>query len=323
MPCTQTGSRHLIFVIELAMKIPYPPTAPSYTDRQWRRFLEPVRAALQGAGLQNCTIKMKPHNDFRTWCITDNLDDRYWFDIVSPKLSYYNQGVWRHQLCQIYAAIRSIGMSPSELWATKIHVAANPVFLQKDLNAIAQTVLLHTHGFNALAWDLWGGEVHTDAQPLIWVPLSHLHMSRCFNDIQSAGVTEDIAKAMNPEGAERGRMRAWNFWPLVDPTPDPKYNLASASKTIEDALTWINLVCLFVRGALVHNGEWPRGTLKQPDWPMFLETDLLKLVLEQADEVALSAAEKGQLQQRLACLADESRNRGGWAGLQVVGRTSN
>lgn len=73
-----------------------------------------------------------------------------------------------------------------------------------------------------------------------------------------------------------------------------------------------------MRGALVHNGEWVRGTLKEPDWPMFLETDLLKLVLEQADEVALSEADRVRLRERLACLGNEFDHRGGWAGLQIV-----
>ncbi|KAI1194654.1 hypothetical protein F5X97DRAFT_327337 [Nemania serpens] len=301
MPRAQSSSRPLIFVIELAMKIPYAPTAPSYTDRQWKQFLQPIQLAIQGAGIYNCAIKMKQYNDFRTWCITNNLDDRYWFDIVSPKLSYHNRSYWRHQLTQVYAAIASVGTSPSEFWSTTIHIAASPALYQGELKAIAKTVLQHTHGFNALAWDLWGNEVHTTAQYLVNVPPSRRHAKKCLQDIGLAVVPKDIAKVMNPEGDEGGL----------------EYNLASASGTIDDALTWINLACLFVRGALSHNGEWPRGTLKDPDWPMFWETDLSKFVLEQADEMTLSRGEKARLQERLARIGSESNNRGGWGGFQV------
>lgn len=101
---------------------------------------------------------------------------------------------------------------------------------QDELKAIAKTVLQHTHGFNALAWDLWGNEVHTNAQYLVWVSPSRRQARKCLYDLDTALVPEDIAKVMNPEGAEGGRMRPWNFWPLGPPRPDPRIPFTNLGK---------------------------------------------------------------------------------------------
>lgn len=113
-------------------------------------------------------------------------------------------------------------MNPSDFWGTRIHVGANPALLQEEFKAVAKTVLQHTHGFNALAWDLWGEEVHANAQYLVRVPPSRRHARICFQDIESAVLPKDIAKVTNPEGDEGGRTRPWKFWPLVYPRPNLK-----------------------------------------------------------------------------------------------------
>jgi hypothetical protein len=71
-----TRPRPLVFIIELGMKIPYPPPAFIYSDMQWMEFVKPIQIALRGAGLHDCTINMKYNNDHRTWCITNNRDNR-------------------------------------------------------------------------------------------------------------------------------------------------------------------------------------------------------------------------------------------------------
>ncbi|KAI1127268.1 hypothetical protein F5Y10DRAFT_266339 [Nemania abortiva] len=297
-------SRRLIFIVELGMKIPYAPTAPSYSDQQWIQFMEPVRTSLQQAGLNDCVVKMKCHNDHRTWCITNNYDDRYWFDIVSPKFLYEDRDSWLQPLLKVFSAVRRARISPSDFWGTRVHVAASPTLLQREINALAKMVMQHNNGFNSLAWDLWSNGVHVNARSMLWVPAFDGTTRRYIHYIESALRPEDIARVMNMDGGGQRQIRPWNFWPLVPPglsfTNFVEYNLGSGSRTVGDAIMWINLVCLFVRGSLACNGTWARGTFKTGERVLFVESDLSKFVLEQAQEVGLPENERSRLRERLA-----------------------
>ncbi|KAI0111093.1 hypothetical protein GGR51DRAFT_508844 [Nemania sp. FL0031] len=194
-------------------------------------------------------------------------------------------------------------------------------------------VLQLNNGFNSLAWDLWSNEVHANAHSMLWIPAFDGTANRYMRCLESAARPEDVARIMNMDGGGPHHIRPWNFWPLVPPgfsysnfskwafllystncegcvhppglptltvSLKVEYNLASGSYTAADAVMWIDLVCLFVRGAFACNGVWARGTLKGRSRVLFVESDLLKFVLEQAHEVGLSEEEEAWLRQRLA-----------------------
>ncbi|RYC57701.1 hypothetical protein CHU98_g8518 [Xylaria longipes] len=321
-PHTSTPSRPLVFIVELGLNALYPLTSSYNPDKERTVFLEHVRMAVWSAGIPECTIKKKLDNDFRTWCITENRDDKYGFDIVSPKLLYDHRNSWILPLNRVYTAIRRTGCVPLNLWSTKIHVVAHPEMSIKELKALAKTVIHHNHGFNSLAWQLRSKDVHSNAHSLVWIPnLSNLsgRRRRILDGLDSTQSVEGIAKLMNTDMSGKGHLRPWNFWPVVPAQTDPmsapyygghqsthlvEYNLAPGSATPEDAAMWIDLACLFVRGAIKHNARWPRGTAKGPDPNLFRESDLSKFVLEQAEEAGLSATEQARLRQRLAFLKE-------------------
>ncbi|KAI1750452.1 hypothetical protein F4782DRAFT_532358 [Xylaria castorea] len=188
----------------------------------------------------------------------------------------------------------------------------------RELKALAKTIIHHNHGFNALAWELRGTDVHSDAHSLVWIPnLSNLsgRMRRILDSLDTTQSAEGIAKLMNTDGSGKRHLRAWNFWPVVAEQTDPmdttyydghqytglvEYNLAPGSATPEDAVMWIDLACLFVRGALNHDARWDGGTARGPDPNLFIESDLSKFVLEQAKEAGLSGTEQARLRERLA-----------------------
>ncbi|KAI0487284.1 hypothetical protein F4859DRAFT_509855 [Xylaria cf. heliscus] len=188
-----------------------------------------------------------------------------------------------------------------------------------ELKALAKTVINHNHGFNALAWEVQSKEVHGTTHSLVWIPNLNDWSGRrrqILDSIDSAQSAEGIAKLMNTDESRRGHLRVWNFWPVVAiqtdssattsddglrPTGFVEYNLASGSATHENAVMWIDLACLFVRGALKHNGRW-HGTPKGSDPNLFREGDLRQFVLEQAQDARLSEAERARLQERLGFL---------------------
>ncbi|KAI0438469.1 hypothetical protein F4803DRAFT_555016 [Xylaria telfairii] len=278
--------------------------------------------AIQSTGIPKCTIKKKGQNDFRTWCITEIRDDKYCFHVVSPKLLYGDRNSWVRSLHRIYTAIRGLCCVPSNLWGTRIHVATHPATSVDELKALAKTVIHHNHGFNALAWKLQSKDIDSSAHSLVWIPdLSNLsgRRRRILDNLDSTQSVEGIAKLMNTDRSGKGHLRPWDFWPVVDARNNAEtttyydgyqftnlveYNLAPGSAIAEDAIMWIDIACLFVRGALKHNAKWYGGTTKGPDPNLFRETDLSKFVLEQAEDAGLSGTEYVRIKERLAFLKE-------------------
>ncbi|KAH8156019.1 hypothetical protein CIB48_g12229 [Xylaria polymorpha] len=194
---------------------------------------------MQSTGIPECTIKRKGQNDFRTWCITENQDDKYRFDIVSPRLLYDDRNSWVRSLHRLYTAIRCSGCVPSNLWGTRIHVVTHPTMSIDELKALAKTVIHHNHGFNALAWELQSRDVHSSAHSLVWIPnLSNLsgRRRRILDSLNSTQSVEGIAKLMNTDGSGKGHLRPWNFWPMVSAQAN------AAATTFYDGHQFTNLV---------------------------------------------------------------------------------
>ncbi|KAI0856126.1 hypothetical protein F4860DRAFT_519165 [Xylaria cubensis] len=312
----------LVFVVELKMGFRISPT-PFYQEyRHFGKLQEPIRIALMKTAAIKCIIKKKIHNDFATWCITENNDDPYGFDIVSPKLQYYDRDFWLDELNRVYSVIRKMECVPSYLWGTKIHIRTQGPMLRRQMKALANTIIRHNYGFNELARELKCTDVHSDAHSLVWLQNFDVNnpsdrTKEILEGIDSAQSVERIAELMNTDWRGQGHLRAWNFWPMVPDKTGPmavtyhyghpcagfvEYNLAPGSATPQDATLWIDLACLFTRGALKHDGRWGGGTAKGPDPNLLRESNLLKFVLEQAEEADIPRTSRERLQEKLAFL---------------------
>lgn len=86
MSAALVTSQPLVFVIELGIKLPYYPISACDTHDGITSFLGPIRVAMQSTGIPECTIKRKGQNDFRTWCITENQDDKCEISLSSNTL---------------------------------------------------------------------------------------------------------------------------------------------------------------------------------------------------------------------------------------------
>ncbi|KAI0545629.1 hypothetical protein F4679DRAFT_599362 [Xylaria curta] len=311
----------LVFVVELKMgfRTPPPPFRQEFGKRQ-----EPIRIALMETAAIRCDIKKKIHNDFATWCITENYDDPHGFDIVSPKFQYHDRDFWIDELNRVYTVLVKMGCVPSYFWGTKIHIRTQRPMLRRQMKILARSIVHFNYGFNELARELSCTDVSSYAHSLVW--LQHLDVDNpgertkeILEGIDSAQSVEGIAELMNTDWKDEGHLRAWNFWPMVPErfgqTPNNtayynghhytgfvEYNLAPGSATAKDATVWIDLACLFTRGALKHDGRWSGGTAKGPDPNLYKESDLVKFLLEQAEDAELYGNARIQLQERLACL---------------------
>ncbi|KAI0808830.1 hypothetical protein GGR55DRAFT_187201 [Xylaria sp. FL0064] len=107
MSLPQPNSRPdcISFVVELGMH--HEKEGPSLrTDAAaWKNMLEPIQSALRRIGISDFAIVWKEENRFRSWCITDNLDNEEWFDIVSPRLFYYERYRWTAMLNEIFCVV--------------------------------------------------------------------------------------------------------------------------------------------------------------------------------------------------------------------------
>ncbi|KAI1744654.1 hypothetical protein F4680DRAFT_443928 [Xylaria scruposa] len=309
----------LVFVVELKMGFR---TSPPPVYQEFGKRQESIQIALMKTAAIRCTIKKKKDNDFATWCMTENPDDPHGFDIVSPKFQYYDRDFWIDELNRVYTVLDNIGCVPSYLWGTKIHIRTQGPMLRRQMKALARGIVYFNYGFNELARELSCTDVSSYAHSLVWLQDSDVNKpgdrtKEILQGIDSAQSVERIAELMNTDRKGEGHLRAWNFWPMVPEKFDQmatayyhghantgfvEYNLAPGSATAMDATMWIDLACLFARGALKHDGSWSGGTAKGPDPNLYKESDLIKFLLEQAEDAALPRTLRIRLHEKLACL---------------------
>ncbi|KAI1278971.1 hypothetical protein F5Y07DRAFT_397474 [Xylaria sp. FL0933] len=93
------------FVVELGMR--HAKEGPSLrTDADaWKKKLVPIQSGLRRIGISDFAIVWKEVNKFSSWCITDNLDNDEWFDIVSPRLFYSERYRWTAMLYEVLCVV--------------------------------------------------------------------------------------------------------------------------------------------------------------------------------------------------------------------------
>ncbi|KAI1827669.1 hypothetical protein F4861DRAFT_549843 [Xylaria intraflava] len=291
------------FELELCLKgrenWPNLPLAPS---ENWMSLSNSLFEALR-ASFPDSNQKTSATNDFGTWCITESPRNVAWFRIISPKFDFDSRKKWIDELSTMCDVIQSNGCRPSRYWSGKIHVTSPGISLDQT-KGLAKTVMQHNNGFSKLHRVLCQPNVSLSAADLN--PMADLERigASYMTRVDITGDIRGLASWMNGESPIKpDPNRIWNFWPLVYTMKPPFYEGHRRTNFIEYtfepkdfdsacARTWVNFVCLFVEGALRHQGCWT-GAYNPPKTGnfMFPERFLLRFILDQARDPDVSRPE--------------------------------
>ncbi|KAI1344813.1 hypothetical protein F5Y15DRAFT_6240 [Xylariaceae sp. FL0016] len=204
-------------------------------------------------------------------------------ELVSPVLDYDNRGQWTKELRSIFNVIAKAPFSalPTEFCATQVHVSLVPDWTVSQIRSLAQAVLYYSEPFERLAERLKRSDkALVKPNRVAWGKAT---ITEALQILDEASRAWDIVRLMNPRGpgVRLDRYCHWSFWPLVglvvlkdrgvattgdDGSADAyddearetmhkklgtvEFRLPPGSRTVEEAIMWVDLANLFVRAAV-------------------------------------------------------------------------